>query len=228
MKTLKEIRAQAQKNGKTIKELKAEFDALKWSEQTDVNRGVKICKKITLLKVENAILSDNEKRVFCAEVLPVFVEIWNKYAGKKYGEKTSDKIKNDFYTATGSRKFYITPGGSYGFDKLTIFQLNEQGYYLSGAGLEIQLNADSNKRLIDCNNTIQAITADALRLSGAREYTEDVKQRANDIIKAFNAVRKINRDLSDAMSKYNDIRPGKSEYLHDPVSLYDLDYYLKR
>ena len=70
----------------------AEFDAAKAAYKAAEEKFAAECKHNEDLKMTLEVLRDNAAQAFFAESIETICAIWNKYAGKPHGEKTSDKI----------------------------------------------------------------------------------------------------------------------------------------
>jgi hypothetical protein len=106
---------QSTRAGEALKAFWAEFDTLgrftarKNGDTEYMNREKALMAKASAeerkneeSKIKIAILTQNAKRAFFAENIGKICEIWNRYAGKKYGEKTAEKIRDELRTATGA------------------------------------------------------------------------------------------------------------------------------
>lgn len=110
MKTLNEIREERQANAAKVAELNEKIDGAvnSWRTKkpfpddfTALSAELATAKKIGL------ILKNNYNNRLAAEVLPALVEVLKKYNGKKYGEKTREKMGEEFKAMTGCR-FYLS------------------------------------------------------------------------------------------------------------------------
>ena len=189
MKTVNEYKKeyeQTEKNYQTLKDKRqAADDAIreKWGGLPIVARVKnpeyqKDCdESIAALQDENrakaiAIICRENLRHAKAEELRVKIPaIINKYAGKRAGEKTCDKIREEFRPFG----YYLIMRRQYNNDvRYLEFSPLEDGiiYYHAGS-IEIG-RTDYKDTIIDgASNTIQTITEDDLRAYGVFDYIDD-------------------------------------------------------
>lgn len=174
--------------------------------QKALDKYAATCKAITNNKIKMELLKGNARIALAAEAIPVICEIWNKYAGKKHGPKTNDKIKAEikekaniyFYLSqrvySGS-EFNITPCGMYGYDITvsTIYDSEKQQY----------------KKAVDDNNVIQTIAPEDLQLIYvSREYIEDVDAAIAQLYALNEKARAAQEELENIAHEYNKIARG--------------------
>ena len=98
---------------KTLKELCNEYNNIKVLDSYDIekmyrsdtsedfdgiyNQKIAAYAENDKRKMERIIISHNAKVVFFEEWLPKVLEIYNKYAGKRVGEKTKEKIRTEIH-----------------------------------------------------------------------------------------------------------------------------------
>jgi hypothetical protein len=146
----------------------------------------------------NKILYENLRVAFFGEYYPVFMAIWNKYAGKRYGEATEKKITEEFMNATGARVYvraceYRQEVTFYTDDYL--FQYNALEY------------TTCNDPLFLVDNVIQEQTKIITKPSYCADYCDNPAARAKKIIKAREAVKAQEDKLKALVDEYNDLIP---------------------
>ncbi len=168
--------------------------------------GDNIIKKINDLEcckkqknIEIKILENNLKIAIANYVLPIFLETWNKYEGKRHGEKTADKIRKETKEKIG---FYVYFQKSYGYETLSINNCKEINF-----DLEVKQN---KKMLVD--NVIQKMCENDFFMYGG-DYVEDVKEKAIEIIKAFEEAEEKRKELEEACKKFNNLKVGNIDNL---------------
>lgn len=98
---------------KTLKELCNEYKSIKVLDSYDIekmyrsdtsedfdgiyNQKIAAYAENDKRKMERIIIRHNAKVAFFAEYLPKVLEIYNKYAGKRVGEKTKEKIRTEIH-----------------------------------------------------------------------------------------------------------------------------------
>ena len=167
---------------------KADRITRKWEEQ---RAEVAKLEKIAL------ILRHNYRAILAAQVLPAFLEILQKYDGKKAGEKTREKISEEMRTACGC---------SVWFERNYNSQKSEEAHICDFIRREqIDIYTKNRAAIIDEENTINGkLTAEALR-ADIGEYIDNPAQRLEEIQKARATVEEIKKQYNDAAEKCNNL-----------------------
>lgn len=212
MKTLSQILMQRAANVGTIKDIDDMIKSAKYSELKEP-KIIKACEARELLKIENAILRDNARQALVSEVMPAIVEIFNKYAGKRYGEKTKEKINAECKAAVNCAIYIDNRYGNW--DDLHIVPLNEKGY--SGSfwrydDFILPVRGEGKSILVD--NVIQTLSIDDFQLSDCAAYVDDVERRAAEIMDAFKAIKDAHKAFNTACDGFNCIIPSGINRLH--------------
>lgn len=98
------------------------------------------------------ILKVLKNNYLCAkwrEIAPAVVDVLNQYAGKPYGEKTKEKIKNELFKRV-SFYVYIERGRAW---RLWIAEATPQGF-TTPAGAKFEIYANGGAAFLDDNNRI--------------------------------------------------------------------------
>lgn len=168
--------------------------------------------ELQLLRIECKVIYDNARRALVNEVVPVAVEHWNGYAGKKYGPKTKEKIRKETEEKTGCICYFTTKDYGTGHEFNLIIPNGSPfgvfGYRDFEISCKWENGAESFPPLSD-ENRIQAIPADSLYFWNCGEYCEYSRERAREIVKAWETVKTASAALESAMREYNDLIPGK-------------------
>lgn len=185
--------AAATKDFAKVKELRAE------SEST-LDEQKKLSDEIQTLQIKAAILADNLKAAFFAYAMPIVLQILAAYEGKKYGEKTKEKIREAAKAAGIGFYFerYFTECTT-----LVIYELSADGYQY-GNSIEIRVNTSSANPFITSENVIQAASATPYI---SQKYTENPGKKAREILKAFSKLEKAHAAAKAAESEYNNMIP---------------------
>lgn len=217
MNTYKGIFEQRHANFQRIKDLKKTVQETDWRADggRDAIRAAK--EEATTLEIENWVLLDNARQAYIAEKLPVLLEIVNRYAGKRYGEKTKHKMSNEAKEA-GSFAFsfygdelHIMPTTVDGFNDIGTWSYND--FVLVRQGCE-----RSKAGFIDENNVIKPLFAEDVRLSDCEEYCETPHERAQEIKKAHEEMLTAYETYAEATSRYNAIIPSRGAAHGNPYS----------
>ena len=209
---IKSTRAKIERIKDEIEKSENEFFALDDNTQKkyllDTPRADRIMRKWEEQRAEVAklekialILRNNYRVALAAQVLPAFLEILQKYDGKKAGEKTREKISEEMRTACGCSLWFERNFNSQKSDTAHICEI------IRGAwnGEKIDIYTKNRAAIIDEQNTIHGnFTADDLRIYTG-EYIENPAQRLEEIEKARATVEEIRKQYNDAAEKCNNL-----------------------
>lgn len=139
-----------------------------------------------------AILRNNYKLALATETLPALLAILSRYNGKQAGERTREKMREDFKAQTGCN-LYI--GRSYAGCKIAIY---EQG------GESIEITAYKDGAPIDENNTIRATETEKLFI-----YLNDYIDNPAEAIKKMDELKKraeaLREEYRATVTAFNDL-----------------------
>lgn len=156
-------------------------------------------------KIKIAILTQNAKRAFFAENIGKICEIWNMYAGKKYGEKTAEKIREDLTTATGAGVWICE---KYNETQITIYLQRANGCGILPNG-ETTINAYiKDYTPTDDENKIKPLDAGAVVLYWCGAYVDDVAEHIRKFYEAREALKVAEENAKKAREVYNDLTRG--------------------
>lgn len=144
------------------------------------------------------------------EVLPVVLDVLEKYNGKPYGEKTKAKISKEVEEKTNCRfdisnyyteKYVIIPMGFVSND----YNIEVCGKYIDGNNVHLLVN-----------NKIQTVTMEELQPVGFYdEYIEDLTERKDELKRLFQLAKEKEEELKEICSQFNNIAPtGIDHILH--------------
>lgn len=169
---------------------------------------------ITRLKLE--VMENNRKALLYNAVLPVIIEILNRYNGKQYGEKTAEKMRNELKSATGCT-FYIQKE-SYARDKISFAMLDSNGCCYGSDYVNICPKNYETKILE--NNTINgALSFDDFTSYDFKPFIDNESEHVKQIMKAFKDAETAREKAKNAIEKYNDLQVGKMAFLNHPAFL---------
>lgn len=146
-------------------------------------------------ELEIKILCNNLEKAVINDILPVFVEVWNKYKGKRHGEKTAEKIRNEVQEKAG---FYIYVTS----DSVSISN-----------GCEIRIECYTNNCKILLDNVIQEITIDTFFSYGGK-YVENVSERIDKLLFAFQEVQNKMKEVELACKEFNNLTVGNIDNIY--------------
>lgn len=156
-------------------------------------------------KIKIAVLTQNAKRAFFAENIGKICEIWNRYAGKKYGEKTAEKIREELTTATGAG---VWISRNYNETKINIYLQRANGCAILPNN-ETEINAYiKDYTPTDDENKIKPIDAGAVVLYWCGAYVDDVPEHIRKFYEAREALKVAEENAKKAREVYNDLTRG--------------------
>lgn len=184
----KEKRREARKNGVTYAQINQMY-------VDDYKKENEICKKINMNKIIVKILENNKKIAMVSELAPVICEEFNRYKGKRYGERTKEKIRNAIQEKSG---FSVWHHKSY-FEKIIIYGKNYSSYECG----------HKNGQIITDENIINEISPENIKpLYIINEYVENPEERAAELQKLFSEVIQKQEELKAVISDFNKICVG--------------------
>lgn len=202
LEKVKEIIAKSKANSEQIKEYGEKIKSAK-----RFGGLAKLDEEQSVLLIENRILKDNARNALFDEVMPKAVEIWNKYAGKRYGEKTKDKIRDEVKKATGC---YMYASSGYSSDEFYFSPSETDLYYwFSSRDLEIYCSA----RIL-INNVIQEVSIQNLKVAYCSAYVEDTRARAIEINDKKNELRSEFEEYGKKIKAFNELLPSGIDYIY--------------
>lgn len=220
MENSRNILTKRSENYKTAEALEAKANSMPWNKRTEPE-AVALYERAEALKIANAILKDNARRAYIAEVLPAIKEAFAKFDGKQYGEKTRGKINAEL-TKTAGCRVYISSYASLHND-LCIIPMGADGYNSRAWDTNdftltpIYKNGEYSAELVDKGNTIHAGAVDNLRLCNCSAYVEDVAEAVAEIMDAKRNADNAKRAAEEAASKYNALIPSSMKRIHYSV-----------
>ena len=182
----------------------AEFDAAKAAYKAAEEKFSAECKHNEDLEMAIEILKDNAAQAFFAESIGTICTIWNKYAGKPHGEKTSDKIRKELFAALGVR---VWIGNKYDDANITCyFDLGSKSTFRDLEFLAIRTNRENVPALVD--NKIQPLSPDIFRVYNCGAYVDDVPAHVRAIREAHEKAQEAETAFANAVSAYNSLTRG--------------------
>ena len=153
--------------------------------------------RITDGELKIKLLQNNAKLALFNDVMPVVLEVLQKYNGKPYGVKTKEKICNEikektncyFYIRSGfSQKIYITPvktGNTYNIECGTKY-----------------VNGECKPLLVD--NKIQPVSMEDLEIFYInRTYFDDLDGTVKELKRLHAEAKKKQEELKQLCSQFN-------------------------
>lgn len=169
------------------------------------------------LKISRHILKSNACVALFNEVLPVLVEVLEKYKGKPYGEKTKQKISDEVQNRAGCRAYI---GSRYSSQTVEFYPVNSYGNdYNISIGTKYN-NGQCSKFLID--NKIQAVPVEDLMLCYvSREYVEDIPARVAQLEKLHAEAVEAQAKLKEVCDAFNALAVGNIGHIYEDKRIYE-------
>ena len=153
------------------------------------------------------VLENNFRNVFFEENIGKIVEILNKYVGKKAGEKTRQKVKDEIFEAIGV-KFYFENRffEANSCDSFTLQPLTEKGFSYNELSMEVNMvyNKDKDNYIIDKNNIFQNLEIENFKLSYTWNYIDNLDGFIFNQEKEQQKIKYMQEVLNDLINNYNE------------------------
>ena len=183
-------------DGMTLKEKIEAKKSNKESEEKHLARVKELQDSLIDSKLRLKFMENNAKIALFNEVIPVIIDIWNKYSGKPLGAKTAEKIKAEVAKETNC-SIYIS--NRYGNEDIHIMELNTHFEFTCGTKY-----LDGNKKQLLIDNKVQSLVFEDLELYYInREYVEDIDGTIEELKRLRKEAEEIQKKLQDICSSFN-------------------------
>lgn len=222
MKHLNEIREQRAANAAAIREAEAGrtqsqeiFLTAKTEKRgADVVRGIideieAANKKIEHLQKIGRILKSNYKAILAAQVLPVLWDLLQKYKGKKAGEKTLAKFRDELTKAAGVSVYFERGIFSQKSTHASIYEIID-GYR---GGETFDIYTKNGAGLINENNEFCGLYESDFQSGYIADYIDDPEKRIDEIEQAAAEVKRIAAEYNAAADAYNALTVDGFEHI---------------
>lgn len=174
-------------------------------------------KALHTLQIEHELMRHNAKIALFHDVMPVAVEVWQKYAGKAYGPKTENKIMDEIQQKTGARVCVAT---RYEQEEITIFPDGLRGYNIT-CGLCMTSDKKGHLRLlVDNKITPQPLEAFSIWYEKTT-YFDDIPAAVEQMKKLYADVVEKKRELEHACSLFNAYAVDGIASVYRHTNIYD-------
>ena len=181
--------------GLTFKEKIAQKKENPEAEAEHLQRIAETQEEITNGKLKLKLMQNNAKISLFNEVMPIVLEVLQKYNGKPHGEKTADKIRTEIKEKTNcfvyvnSDSFRIVPCGTIG------------NTYNVDCGTKYE-NGNNKKILID--NKINLVTMKDLEVYYINStYFEDLEATVEELKRIHEEAKQKQEELKALCSQFN-------------------------
>lgn len=186
-KKYKELYKELYKEGDTGK-----IDKIRKEEESEyAEREYKITKRL--------ILAHNFEVLFFKEVVPKVLEIYNQYEGKRIGEKTSDKIRNEVCQMLDTYPFSKRVGVSV-YEKGISYNLLIGGYQTASFGYDTKSEKFFTLKDEECKlNHLDT----SMFYSPRKEYIEDIDTFIKEKTAIAEEIAELSSKLGTAINRFN-------------------------
>ena len=168
------------------------------------------------LQITIKILNSNAKIALYNEVLPVVLEVLEKYKNKPYGPKTEQKIRDEIKEKTNCG-FYISV--RYSSQEYHIYPLEfTNNDYNIECGTKF-INGKQKKLLDD--NKIQVPELNDLTIYySSKEYINNIPKRIKELKKLYKKAYEKQQELEKICSEYNNLAVGSIKNIYKDKHIY--------
>lgn len=145
------------------------------------------------------LLKNNARIALFNDVMPVLLEVLEKYKGKPYGEKTRDKISKEVEEKAGARAYI---GTRYNQEEISVYPSSGYGNDYSITIGTKYINGKQDRILID--NKIQLVPLENFCLWYIKDkYISDVPAAIADMKELYNKAVSMQKELDKVCSAFN-------------------------
>lgn len=204
MKHMDEIREQRAANAARVRELeKAIAEAVGTWKPGEGVRRVSVFSDLSAEKVRaqkvGYILRNNYKSALAAQVVPVLCDLLQKYKGKKAGEKTLAKFRDELTKAAGVSMWFERNRISQKSTFAHVYEIIDG--YRGGETLDIYTK--NGAEFINDNNEFCGLYESDFQAGYIADYIDDPEKRLDEIEKAAAEVKRIATEYNAAVDAYN-------------------------
>lgn len=180
-------------DGLTLKEKVQKEKAEAEEKEMHLEKVAEFGKTITDGKLKIKLLENNAKISLYHEVMPTALEVYEKYKGKPYGEKTKEKIRAEIKEKTNCNVYMDE-------STFSIYPLHNS-YYDVKCGTRY---VDGKQKLLLIDNKIQCVDMDDLQLYHInRTYFDDLDSTILEMKKLHAEAQKKQEELIKICSEFN-------------------------
>jgi len=197
------IKAYAKEHNCSPMQAKKEMKKLDNTLEEIQNEIIQLYAEEERLEQINVVLVSNYRYAVYKTVMPVICEVMNKYLGKRVGEKTTDKIRNEVYEKTGFRFYWSHAYSTY---KINI-GLGAGFSYHNDIVLYVTWN---NVEYNHPGFFEEELTEDKVRFYD--NYIEDVENYVNEMKEERSKLKQAMENLNSMIDKYNEKTVGNMHH----------------
>ena len=147
-------------------------------------------------KAKVKVMQSNAVIAFKFQVFPKILEILNKYAGKRIGDKTNEKIQNEIQSVTGCHVI---------FNQMRNIDIWTNYYNLPDRRITMySVYGETNFIEEDGKLKLKKLDTKMYIMSKEEEYIENVEEYTNRKMKEVAEINEKLKELRDMVSAYNE------------------------
>lgn len=147
-------------------------------------------------KAKVKVMQSNAVIAFKFQVFPKILEILNKYAGKRIGDKTNEKIQNEIQSVTGC---YVT------FNQMRNIDIWTDYYNLPDRRITMySVYGETNFIEEDGKLKLKKLDTKMYIMPKEEEYIENVEEYVNRKMKEVAEINEKLKELRDMVTAYNE------------------------
>lgn len=174
--------------------------------------------RINDMRAARRLIQNNARVALYHDVLPVVLEVLQKYAGKPYGEKTREKIAQEVKARTGARAYISS---RYGSDEINIYPDTFGTTYNITCGPRPEKVKDDVPRLLDEKNRITPQPAELFKLFYIKsEYVFDVWGAVEEMKRLYTLAVEKQAELESICAAFNAIACDGIEHIYKDKSIW--------
>lgn len=192
----------------------------RFKKKTEKEEEMRIYAEINALQtafndatIAEKLLINNAKIAMFTEIMPIALEIFNKYSGKPYGEKTEEKILEEIKQKTGCVAYITESYSQYKYvltDLKTTFSIECGTKYING---------EQKPLLID--NKIQAINIEEIELFYINKlYFNDINRTIADLKRIYTLAYEKQQELEKICTQFNALAVDGIENIYPTQRIY--------
>lgn len=163
--------------------------------------------------IAEKLLRNNAKIALFTEIMPIVLEVFNKYSGKPYGEKTEEKIREEIKQITGCVSYISKSHSQY---KYVLTDLKTYLYIECGTKY---INGEHKPLLI--NNKIQAISIDEIELFYINNmYFNDINSTIAELKRIYALAYEKQQELKKICTQFNALAVDGIENIYSTKHIY--------
>lgn len=150
------------------------------------------------------VLDHNARIALLLEYFPIIIDVLNKYSGKRVGEKTEAKIRDEINEKTGISVYFEN---NYGRGKITIYHRNN---YLVNNEITLYAKKAENDfyRIYNEDGKLNALNADMFDYDHSDRYIEDIDGYINRKMQELSEVNAAIKALTEKIRAYDSDLPA--------------------